>query len=181
MSYGPARRDRGPCHWSNENYAHMRDFFTFAGRRLVLSLSVLLVVSATARAQDQWVTYEGKDGPGKGKHVVLLSGDEEYRSEEALPMLARILSQRHGFKCTVLFAVDPDGTSNPNNQKSLPGAQAQDTADAIIMALRFRTWPEEQMQHFVGAYKRGVPSIGLRTSTHAFANIKGQYADFNNF
>src|SRR5687767_6671754 len=64
----------------------------------------------------------------KNKHVVLLSGDEEYRSEESLPMLAKILSQRHGFKTTVLFALDPDGTINPDNQKSLAGAEALDTA-----------------------------------------------------
>ena len=34
------------------------------------------------------------EGPGKGKHIVLLAGDEEYRSEEGLPMLGKILSQR---------------------------------------------------------------------------------------
>ena len=49
----------------------------------------------------------GREGPGKGKHIVLVSGDEEYRSEEALPQLAKILAERHGFKCTVLFAIDP--------------------------------------------------------------------------
>ena len=52
----------------------------------------------------QWVTYEGEQGPGKGKHIVLISGDEEYRSEEAMPQMARILSDHHGFTCTVLFA-----------------------------------------------------------------------------
>ena len=62
---------------------------------------------------DTSVSYPAKPGAGKGKHVVLLSGDEEYRSEEALPMLGKILSQRHGFKSTVLFSVDPDGTINP--------------------------------------------------------------------
>ena len=36
----------------------------------------------------------------------LLSGDEEYRSEEAMPQLGRILAKHHGFKCTVLFAID---------------------------------------------------------------------------
>jgi hypothetical protein len=35
------------------------------------------------------------------KRIVLISGDEEYRSEESLPQLAKILSQRHGFECTV--------------------------------------------------------------------------------
>lgn len=104
----------------------------------------------------------------KGRHVVLLSGDEEYRSEESMPMLAKILSQRHAFKTTVLFALDADGTINPDNQQSLAGAEALDTADVIIMALRFRNWPDSQMRQFVNAYLRGVPIIALRTSTHPF-------------
>jgi hypothetical protein len=44
------------------------------------------------------VVYEGAKGPGRGKHIVLVAGDEEYRSEEGLPQLARILSARHGFR-----------------------------------------------------------------------------------
>src|SRR6185436_12387394 len=72
----------------------------------------------------QWVVYEGGEGPGKGKHIVLLSGDEEYRSEEGLPMLGKILSVRHGFKCTVLFSQDPaTGVIDPNNQKNIPGME----------------------------------------------------------
>ena len=55
-------------------------------------------------AIQQWLSYNGN---GSMPHVVLVSGDEEYRSEEALPQLAKILSKRHGFKCTVLFAQDP--------------------------------------------------------------------------
>lgn len=86
-------------------------------------LALLGGLAATAARADDWVVYEGKDGPGKGKHIVLLSGDEEYRSEEGLPMLAKILSQRHGFKCTVLFAVDKNGLINPNNKASLPVVQ----------------------------------------------------------
>jgi hypothetical protein len=124
--------------------------------------------AATAARADDWVVYEGKAGPGKGKHVVFLTGDEEYRSEEGLPMLARILSQRHGFKCTVLFAVGPDGTISPNVQNSLPGAAALDSADAVVLLLRYRNWPDDALKYFDAAVKRGVPLIGLRTSTHAF-------------
>ena len=36
--------------------------------------------AATARAADPWLVFEGADGPGKGKQIVLISGDEEYRS-----------------------------------------------------------------------------------------------------
>jgi len=108
-----------------------------------------------------------------GKHIVFISGDEEYRSEEGLPMLAKILSQRHGFKCTVLFALDPDGTINPDNQKSLPGAEQLDSADAIVILTRFRQWPEEQLKHFVDAVNRGVTIVGLRTATHAPLRLIG--------
>lgn len=131
-----------------------------------------LVFAGTALAADapQWVTYEGKDGPGKGKHIVFLSGDEEYRSEEALPQLARILSERHGFKCTVLFSIDPKtGNIDPGTTKNEPGLEALDSADLCIMLLRFRAWPDDQMKHFADYYLAGKPIIALRTSTHAFA------------
>jgi hypothetical protein len=139
------------------------------------------VLAAAARAEDG-ITYEGKDGPGKGKHLVFLAGDEEYRSEEGLPMLAKILSQRHGFKCTVLFPIGADGTIDPNAATSMPGAEALDSADTIVMLLRFRKFPDETMKHFVDAYQRGVPIIALRTSTHAF-QLPGasSYKVFNSF
>ena len=145
-------------------------------------LAFVAVGMSAARAEDPFMVYNGKDGVGQGKHIVFLSGDEEYRSEEALPMLAKILSQRHGFKCTVLFAVDPDGTINPNNAASLPGAEALDTADVIVTSLRFRKYPDEVMKHFATAYDRGAAFVGLRTSTHAFNGIPGaDYKQFNNF
>ena len=138
--------------------------------RLFASLAAFFVAgSFAAVAQEKTsLTFEGKGGPGKGKHIVLIAGDEEYRSEEALPMLAKILSQRHGFKCSVLFSVEPDGTIDPNNGKSISNPEALDTADAIILSLRFRNWPDEAMEKFDNAYRRGVPIIALRTSTHAF-------------
>src|SRR6266581_4433354 len=104
---------------------------------------VALALSLAAVHAKDWVEYESQAGPGKGKHIVFLSGDEEYRSEEALPQLAKILSQRHGFKCTVLFSVDTNGTINPNNATSLTYPEALDSADAIIMSLRFRHWPDD--------------------------------------
>ncbi|MDF1850604.1 MAG: c-type cytochrome [Verrucomicrobiales bacterium] len=125
-----------------------------------------LTLQANSPDSDHLV-FEGGDGPGKGKHVVFLSGDEEYRSEEALPMLATILS-KEGFKCTVLFSLDPDGTVNPDNGGNLSHPEALDTADAIVMSLRFRHWDDKAMEHFEKAFERGVPVVALRTSTHAF-------------
>ena len=105
--------------------------------------------------------------------AVLVSGDEEYRSEEGLPQLAKILARRHGFKCTVLFAIDPkDGTINPEKRDNIPGLEALKTADLMVILLRFRDLPDEQMRHVVDYVESGRPIVALRTATHAF-NIEG--------
>ncbi len=148
------------------------------------SAAVLLAlfVFRVSAAEQTWVEYQPPAGKGNGKHVVLVTGDEEYRSEEGLPMLGKILSQRHGFKCTVLFSVNPDGTINPNKQESVTHPEALDSADAIVILTRYRKWPKEDMQHFLDAYKRGVPIVALRTSTHAFNYPGGhELASYNKF
>lgn len=112
--------------------------------------------------------FTGGEGPGKGKHVVLLAGDEEYRSEEAMPLMARILVEKHGFDTTVLFSADKDGTINPKAADNLSGSEALSSADALVMSLRFRNWDDATMEKFKATVEKGVPIIGLRTSTHAF-------------
>ncbi|AMV19487.1 ThuA domain-containing protein [Planctomyces sp. SH-PL14] len=153
------------------------------GRRAwLLSLLGWTVLSAgLAQADQEWVVYEGKEGPGKGKHIVLVSGDDEYRSEETLPQLGKMLATHHGFKCTVLFPVDPaTGEIKPDYQKNIPGLEALDTADLMILCTRFRNLPDAQMKHFVDYVESGKPIVALRTSTHAF-NLDGQssYQDYS--
>ena len=140
---------------------------------LCASLTIVLgtVTAPTASAAEAGVVFEGREGSGRGKHIVLVSGDEEYRSEEGLPQLTKILARRHGFKCTVLFAIDKnDGTINPNQNDNIPGLEALDSADLLILFTRFRKLPDEQMRHVVDYVESGRPIIGMRTATHAFAN-----------
>ena len=127
-----------------------------------------------------WIVIEGRDGPGKGKHIVLVSGDEEYRSEEALPQLAKILSVHHGFRSTVLFAVNPStGEIDPRKQDNIPGLEALRSADLMVIFTRFRKLPDEQMQLIADYTDSGKPIIGIRTSTHAFDTPAGtKYARF---
>ncbi|MFO0881693.1 MAG: ThuA domain-containing protein [Gemmataceae bacterium] len=137
--------------------------------RCLMSWLLLLALAGATRAADPWVVYPGGEGPGKGKHIVFISGDEEYRSEEALPQLARILAKHHGFTCTVLFAIDKkDGTINPNETGNIPGLEKLKTADLAVVFLRFRNLPDEQMRHFVEYVQAGKPIVGLRTATHSF-------------
>ena len=144
-------------------------------RRLLgqmLGMAFCLMIGGTLSAQELWVKYPGGEGPGKGKKVVLISGDDEYRSEESMPQMGRILSERHGFDCTVLFPVDPkNGTIDPSVNNNIPGLESLKDADLVIMCLRFRNLPDDQMQHVVDYVESGRPIIALRTSTHAF-NIK---------
>ncbi|MBL7736135.1 MAG: ThuA domain-containing protein [Chitinophagaceae bacterium] len=148
---------------------------------LFLWVSVLL--APVAFAQDQWAFYKGGKGPGKGKHIVWISGDEEYRSEEALPMLAQILSARYGFDCTVLFAIDPKtGAIDGDCQTNIPGLKSLASADLMVIFTRFRELPDEQMKYIDQYLASGKPVVALRTSTHAFnykRNKNSPYAKYD--
>src|SRR5688572_24735769 len=117
-------------------------------RLLLLMGALLTLVNAApmnAAPEDPWLTIPGGEGPGRGKKVVLIAADQEYRSEEAMPQLARILAKRHGFDCTVLFCVDPQtGTVNPNIS-NIPGLEKLRNADLVVFFARFLDLPNEQM------------------------------------
>ena len=120
-------------------------------------------------ADDQWLVFEGKNGPGKGRHIVFIAGDDEYRSEELIPQLARIAAVHHGFKCTVLFAINKrTGRIDPSTLDNIPGLENLETADLMVIFSRFRELPDGQMKYIVDYINSGKPIMGLRTATHAF-------------
>ncbi len=132
-------------------------------------VGLVCTLESPAKADDPWVVYEGKKGPGKGKHIVFLAGDDEYRSEEVIPQFAKIAVVHHGFKCTVLFAINKEtGEIDPSTLDNIPGLEALKTADMMVMFLRFRELPDEQMKYIIDYTNSGKPIMGLRTSTHAF-------------
>ena len=136
---------------------------------------------AESAENPQWLSYKGGEGPGKGKHVVFIAADQEYRSEQAMPMLARILSERHGFDCTVLFSVNSEGLVDPTlptpdrkdentfKMHIIPGLDQLAKADALILFTRLISLPDDQMKHVVDYFDSGKPIIALRTANHGFA------------
>ena len=115
----------------------MRDIIFTSVKFLFAFSWVLNFPSGSVVAQstkgEQRVVYEGGQGPGQGKHNILVSGDEEYWSEKALAMLAKILAYRHGFSCTVFFAINPEnGKIDPDYQKNIPGLEILKDADFMI-------------------------------------------------
>jgi hypothetical protein len=139
-----------------------------------MALMVVMCVSSPSGAADTpWVVYEGGAGPGAGKHIVFVTGDEEYRSEESMPMLAKILAVHHGFECTVLFAINKEtGQIDPVTLDNIPGLEALDKADLMVLFTRFRELPDEQMKHIIDYTNSGKPIVALRTATHPFNYAK---------
>ena len=135
----------------------------------------LLSVSLTFGKHHEILHLPGKDQPGKGKSIVLVAGDEEYRTEESMPMLAKILSQKHGFECKVLFPWDKTGKYiDPNNQQGVRGWHHLKDADLMIIGTRFRQPSPEEAKHVTAFLNAGKPVIGIRTATHAFTG-KGDF------
>lgn len=139
----------------------------------------------------RWLRYTGASGPGEGKHVVLIAAEQEYRSEQSMPMLAKILAKRHGFDCTVLFALNGDGLVDPTQkirweddsvEHDIPGLELLADADLVIFFSRLLTLPEEQKALIHEYLDSGKPIIGLRTANHGFLEfgyqVDGQRADF---
>ena len=125
------------------------------------------------------VVWEGDAGVGKGKHIVFVAGDHEYRGEETLPALARILAKYHGFKCTFVVTTDPDTGFIDPGSSHITGLEALATADLFVCFTRFQHFADEQMQHIEDYLAAGKPVLGLRTATHGFRGLKGAFAKYN--
>jgi Trehalose utilisation len=152
---------------------------------LLASVSGFMVCTHNSMAESteklQWLSYKGGEGPGKGKHIVLISAEQEYRSEQAIPMLARILSTHHGFDTTVLFSVNAEGMVDPTlptpdrkdettfRKHNIPGLEHLAKADSLILFMRLISLPLEQEKLIVNYFDSGKPIIALRTSNHGFA------------
>jgi len=134
-------------------------------------------------AQEGIISYEPGEGGGQGKHIVFVCGEWEYRCEESLPMLARILSQRHGFKCTVLFSINPeDGTVDPSVKNNIPGMSALESADMMVVFAMDLELPDRQMRYFAEFLETGKPVLGIRCTLLSFRynkNKDSKYAHFD--
>ena len=106
--------------------------------------------------------------PLSGRKIVFICGDEEYRSEESMPMLAEIIHRDFGGDITVCHALAEDGTIDPNRLDHIEGLDAVKDADLVVMYTRFRALPDDQLKIITDFAASGKPMVGFRTSTHAF-------------
>lgn len=146
----------------------------------ILGLACLAtsLASAELATAAESLVYEGTSGIGKGKHIVFIANDHEYRSEQTCPLLAKILAKHHGFKCTVLFGVDDQGEIKAG-AADVPGLEALADADLLFFFTRFMNLKDEQADLLVDYFERGGPTVGVRTSTHCFNGQKGKWQKLN--
>lgn len=124
------------------------------------------------------LVFEGTEGPGVGKHIVLIANDHEYRSEEVCPTIAKILAKHHGFRCTVLFGINEEGFIQAGDVP-IPGLSALEDADMLVFGTRFMNLPDDQADQLVAYFERGGPVVGIRTSTHCFNGQTGKWEKLN--
>ena len=146
-------------------------------KKLFKTITAMFCVTGASVLAEPLV-YEGQEGIGKGKHIVFIANDHEYRSEETCPALAKILAMHQGFKCTVLFGVDEDGNIEPG-AKDIPHLEVLKEADLLVFFTRFMSLTDEQVQHIVDYTEKGGPIVGMRTSTHCFNKQGGSWSKFN--
>lgn len=138
-----------------------------------------------------WLTYRGGDGPGAGKHIILIAADQEYRSEHSMPMLAKLLATHHGFHCTVLFSLNTNNEVDPTQKirwedpsitHNIPGLEHLENCDLLILFSRLLSLPPEQLRHIDNYLDSGKPIIGIRTANHGFIDFSyrkdGKKIDF---
>ncbi|GAB5405620.1 MAG: hypothetical protein Aurels2KO_38510 [Aureliella sp.] len=147
--------------------------------RYLTAFALLIAWSPITVADDsEPLVYEGSEGVGHGKHVVLIANDHEYRSEQTCPLVAKLLAKHLSFKCTVVFGLNEAGEIK-GGARNTPGMEALADADLVFFFTRFMNLPDEQADMLVDYFERGGPIVGVRTSTHCFNGQKGKWAKLN--
>jgi hypothetical protein len=154
--------------------------------KTIFLVSALLGLAAVTSAHPVpesplWLTYSGSEGPGRGRHLVFVAAEQEYRSEQSMPMLAKVLSTHHGFDCTVLFGLNERGEVDPTlpvypekgreaefKPHRVPGLEHLASADLVVFFTRLLTLPPEDLARIVQYVDSGKPIIALRTANHGF-------------
>jgi len=138
-------------------------------QRMTRLVSLLLAMAGVCLAA------QAPPPPARAPHVVFVTGDDEYRSEISMPMIAAVLEKRHGMRTSVAYA-----KPIPQTKDRIEGLEALETADLMVMFLRYRALPDAELNRILAYVKSGKPIVGFRTSTHAFNYPAGSpHTDLN--
>ena len=94
-------------------------------------------------------------------HVAIVMSEDEYKTNETLPAFARKYLGTD-FRVSLLFGRDDD-------LNNVPGLEALDEADLLLVSVRRRTLPAAQLDRIRKFIAAGKPVVGIRTASHAFS------------
>ena len=133
--------------------------------KMMYRIGLLIIVSFCTCAPSQLEKVADAKAAPK---IVFVTGDEEYRSEESMPMLAAILERELGAETTVGYSLDSAGYIDPNNVYAISELDELADADLMVLFTRFRQLPPELAAKITDYAESGRPLVGFRTATHAF-------------
>ena len=103
--------------------------------------------------------------PGdKRKHVAIVMAEREYKTADTLPKFA-LEELGRDFKISLVHA-------SPTTRDTLPGVAVIKDADLILLSVRRRNLPKEQLDLFRQHLAAGKPLVGIRTASHPFHQSK---------
>jgi putative membrane-bound dehydrogenase-like protein len=100
----------------------------------------------------------GSPKPKKYK-VALISGSLEYKSDESLPILQKLLEENYPVECVRIFRKADD---------DIPGLDKLKDCDLAIFFTRRLTIDGEQLKAVKDYCESGKPILGIRTASHGF-------------
>lgn len=103
-------------------------------------------------------------GDAKPAKIVVVTAEQEYKAKETLPAFFKSPAVIAALGAAETIHVNSDSTSD------IPGLEALDDADLLVLYARRRTLPAEQVERFRAYLAKGKPIVAIRTSSHAFEN-----------
>ncbi len=93
-------------------------------------------------------------------HLAMVIGESEYQTQWTLPEFGQ--SSLPDIRISYVFA-------NPADRNDFPGLEVINNADALLVSIRRRVLPPNQMQLFRDFAASRKPILGIRTASHAFS------------
>ena len=101
-------------------------------------------------------------GDAPKPHIAFLIGEDEYKTEITLPEFAKKQLEPRGVRCTFVFA-------DAKDKNSFPGIDKLKDADLVVLSVRRRVPPTDQLAVVREYLESGKPLVGIRTASHAFS------------
>lgn len=96
---------------------------------------------------------------GKPIKLCLVSGSEEYKSNESLAAFQEVVEKSFPIKCSRAFW---------KSKTELPGLGALDSCDVMLLFTKRLEIPSDQLEIVKRYCLAGRPVVGVRTASHAF-------------